>query len=126
MRGERLLPKGPTAVSLTAGQSSVILSASHAENSGYDVYLKGLGTGIDPTTDSDKITMRVRVNQQPRYPLEAMSSQIGELTRPQEFDPPIFLGRDVEVDIYGEVASTATVTTKLGAAIHLLLKAPGT
>jgi hypothetical protein len=68
----------------------------------------------------------LRVNGQPFYPLEEQTSQIGELTRPQEFDPPIYLGRGCKVDVFGEVAATATVTSKLGASFHLLLKVPGT
>ena len=126
MISERLLPKGPAAISKSAGQSDVIVSASQAETSGYDVYLKALGTGIDPLTDADKITLRLRVNGQPRYPFDAMTSQIGELSRPQDFDPPIYLGRNCLVEMFGEVDATATVTSKLGAVFHLLLKVPGT
>ncbi len=122
--GEQLRAVPPVAVSVAPGAASVICTTDEGETTGRDVYLSAIGTGIDPVSNKDYATVRLRVNGQQKHPFGAMTSQIGSTTLPQRFNPPIFLGRGVKVDLYGEMAAGATGNTAMAGTLELLLRDP--
>lgn len=121
---EQLLPLPPAAVSVAAGAAATIVSTAEGETTGLDVYLSAIGTGIDPVSNKDYATVRLRVNGQRFHPFGAMTSQIGSTTLPQRLSPPVYLGRGVKVDLYGEMAAGATGNTSMAGTLELLLREP--
>lgn len=121
---KRPLIKTPQAITVAPNDSAVLQSAGADETRGMDVYLSGLGIAIDPTSNGDFATMRLRVNGTPFYPFDNMTSQVATTTEPRAFNPPIYLGREVAVDILG-VMGGAPSNTKMVAGFDLLLVPPG-
>jgi hypothetical protein len=109
------------------GGSATIIELTNADNSGYDVYLKKLGTGIDPTSNSDYATQQLLVNGVPYSGSDFgnITSQLGSISQPEIFDLPFYLGRSVSVAMKGIMAAGASGNTKMAAIFELILMPPG-
>jgi hypothetical protein len=117
--------KGPGSVIVPPGGSATIIERTNAELSGYDVYLKKLGTGIDPTSNAAYATQRLLVNGIPHSEFGDITSQLGSIPQPEIFDLPYFLGRSCSVAVKGEMAAGASGNTEMGAVFELILMTPG-
>lgn len=117
--------KGPASVSVAPGASATIIERTNAEMAGYDVYLKKLGTGIDPTSNAAYATQRLLVNGMPHPEFGTITSQLGSISQPETFDLPYFLGRSCSVAMKGEMAAGATGNTEMAAMFELILVTPG-
>lgn len=116
----RNVPLPTQAISLAPGSSGIVLSLDPDLVRDNDVLLSKLGIGIDPISNKDFVTVRLRVNGSPFFPFHNMTSQTAPATEPKEENPPIFLGHSVAVDVYAEVASGATGNTTIAAQLNLL------
>lgn len=121
----RLLSKPPNAQAVAPAAAAVLQQATQQETSETDVYLKSIGTAIDPTTNANFVTMRLRVNGIPFYPYDNMTSQIAPTSQPRAVSPPVYLGRNVAVDVRAEIAAGAAGNTTCAAGFDLLLMKPG-
>jgi hypothetical protein len=117
--------KGPASATVAPGGSGTIIERTNAENSGYDVYLKKLGTSIDPISNAAFATQRLLVNGIPHSEFGAITSQLGSISDPEVFDLPYYLGRSVAVAMRGEMAAGATGNTEMAAIFELILTNPG-
>ena len=107
------------AASVAPGGSAVLSSVSRERIREAAVYLRNLTTIIDPSTNAAFATMRLRVNGLPFFPFQNLTSQQSAGSIPKQFDPPIYLGDDVEVDVFGEMAAGATGNTLMVAGFDL-------
>lgn len=107
------------ATSVAPGGNAVLTLVSSDRVRESTVYLRSLTTVIDPVTNSAFATMRLRVNGNPFFPFNNMISQQSAGTIPKQFDPPIPLGTDCEVDVLGEMASGAVGNTTMVAGFDL-------
>ncbi len=121
----RALPKPANAVTVAPGASAVILTTEDNETYGYDVYLRALGVDLSPTSNADFAVFRLRVNGKPVRPFEAMTSRIAPSYDPARFVDPIYLGRGVKVDLFGEIAGGATGNSVMVGSFELALASPG-
>lgn len=117
--------KGPLSATVAPGGSATLIERTNAENSGYDVYLKKLGTGIDPTSNAAYATQRLLVNGMPHAEFGNITSQLGSISQPEVFDLPYYLGRSCSVSVKGEMAAGATGNTEMAAMFELILMTPG-
>lgn len=117
--------KGPTSATVAPGASATIIERTNTENAGYDVYLKKLGTSIDPTSNAAYATQRLLVNGTPHSEFGAITSQLGSISQPEEFALPFYLGRSCSVAMKGEMAAGATGNTEMAAMFELILTKPG-
>lgn len=117
--------KGPQSATVAPGGSVTIIERTNAENSGYDVYLKKLGTSIDPTSNAAYATQRLLVNGMPHPDFGSITSQLGSISQPEIFDLPYYLGRSCSVAMKGEMAGGATGNTEMAAMFELILMKPG-
>lgn len=108
-----------TGVSVAPGGNAVLTLVSRDRIREASVYLRSLTTIIDPSTNAAFATMRLRVNGLPFFPFSNLSSAQSAGSIPKQYDPPIFLGTDVEVDVYGEMAAGATGNTLMVAGFDL-------
>jgi len=114
-----------TGVSVAPGGSSVLTLVSRDRIRESSVYLKSLVTVIDPVTNANFATVRLRVNQVPFFPFGNLTTQQSAGAIPKQYDPPVFLGTDVEVDVFGEMGSGATGSTLMVAGFDLLVVPKG-
>jgi len=121
----RGLTKPPLAQTVAPGASAIIQRATQVEIGDADVYLDALGTAIDPVSNANFATIRLRVNGVPFYPLEAVTSQIGTPSQFQKLPSPLYLGKGVSVEIFGEMDAGATGNTSMIAGFSLILTTPG-
>jgi hypothetical protein len=84
------------------------------------VILSSLGIAIDPVSNRNYATFRLRVNGVPFFPFQNITSQVGDLTNPTSFEQP--LGDSVNVDIVGEMAAGAVGNTEMAATLQLTLE----
>lgn len=117
--------KGPASVSVAPGGAATITEQTNADNAGYDVYLKKLGTGIDPTSNAAYATQRLLVNGLPHSEFGNITSQLGSISQPEAFDLPYYLGRSCAVAVKGEMAAGASGNTEMAAMFELILVTPG-
>lgn len=117
--------KGPDSVFVAPGASATIIERTNAELAGYDVYLKKLGTGIDPTSNAAYATQQLLVNGMPHTEFGAITSQLGSISQPENFDLPYFLGRSCSVAMKGQMGAGATGNTEMAAMFELILVTPG-
>lgn len=117
--------KGPVSATVAPGASATICERTNAENAGYDVYLKKLGTSIDPTSNANYATQRLLVNGQPHSEFGNITSQLGTISQPEVFDLPYYLGRSCSVSVKGEMGAGASGNTEMAAMFELILTAPG-
>lgn len=107
------------AVTVAPGASAVLARVESGRIKEATVYLKSLVTVIDPSTNAAFATMRLRVNGIPFFPFNSLSSQQSAGTIPKTYDPPVLLGTDVEVDVFGEMAAGAVGNTLMMAGFDL-------
>ena len=112
-------------VSVAPGGSAVITVISRDRIREADVYLKSLVTVIDPSTNANFATMRLRVNGNPFFPFGNLTSQQSAGAIPKQYDPPMLLGTDCEVDIFGEMAAGAIGNTLMVAGFDLVVVPKG-
>lgn len=112
-------------VSVAPGGNAVLTSMSADRIRESTVYLKSLVTVIDPSTNSPFATMRVRVNGVPFFPFNNLTSQQSAGTLPKTYDPPVLLGIDVTVEVFGEMAAGAIGNTLMVAGFDLLVVPKG-
>lgn len=117
--------KGPQSATVAPGGSALIIERTNAENAGYDVYLKKLGTSIDPTSNAAFATQRLLVNGIPHSEFGNITSQLGSISDPEDFALPYYLGRSVAVAMRGEMGGGATGNTEMAALFELILTKPG-
>jgi len=120
MRETRSLPVPAKSLTVAPGASGVVASVDSARTRGYRVFLTRLGISIDPTSNRHFTTFRLRVNGVPHPDFANMTSQVGDITNPTEFD--IELGSDCAVDVFGEMGAGATGNTDMAATFHLRLE----
>lgn len=89
------------------------------------VYLKSLVTVLDPVSNANFATMRLRVNGLPFFPFGNLTSAQSSGNIPKQYDPPIFLGTDVEVDVFGEMGAGAVGNTLMVAGFDLEVREKG-
>jgi hypothetical protein len=119
--GKQTVPAPVAAVLVAPGASSVLNVVASERTREHSVYLRSLATGIDPTTNADFATIALRVNEQPFYPFHLMTSQIAPISNPKDFNPPIYLGDSVSVDLFGTMAAGAVGNTKMYGGFDLLI-----
>ena len=107
------------AVTVAPGGSAVLARVESGRIKEATVYLKSLVTVIDPASNAAFATMRLRVNGIPFFPYNALASQQSAGTIPKTYDPPVLLGTDVEVEIFGEMAAGAVGNTLMMAGFDL-------
>lgn len=107
------------AVSVAPGGSAVLAVVVRDRIKETSVYLRSLTTIIDPSTNAAFATMRLRVNGQPFFPFSNLTSQQSAGSIPKQYDPPIYLGDDVEVDVFGEMGAGAVGNTLMVAGFDL-------
>ena len=112
-------------VDLAAGASGTVVRITRDETRGYDVYLKGAGLDLSPTSNEDHATFRLRVDGVPRYPYERVQTRFASSALPLRFDVPYYLGQGVEVEWFGEMGGGATGTTTMVGTLLLILTEPG-
>lgn len=117
--------KGPGSATVAPGAAATLIERTNAENAGYDVYLKKLGTGIDPTSNSAYATQQLLVNGIPHSEFGNMTSQLGSISQPEIFDLPYYLGRSSSVAVKGIMGAGASGNTDMAAMFELILMAPG-
>lgn len=110
-----------TSITVAPGASGVIASVDSGRTRGYKVFLSRLGIAIDPVSNRNFATFRLRVNGTPIYPFQNITSQVGDISNPTTFDD-IPLGDSVSVDVFGEMAAGAVGNTEMAATFHLKLK----
>jgi hypothetical protein len=107
------------AVSVAPGGSAVLAVVSRDRTREASVYLKSLVTVLDPVSNANFATMRLRVNGLPFFPFGNLTSAQSSGNIPKQYDPGIFLGTDVEVDVFGEMGSGAVGNTLMVAGFDL-------
>lgn len=107
------------AVSVAPGGSAVLAVVSRDRTLEASVYLKSLVTVLDPVSNANFATMRLRVNGLPFFPFGNLTSAQSSGNIPKQYDPGIFLGTDVEVDVFGEMGSGAVGNTLMVAGFDL-------
>lgn len=117
--------KGPASATVAPGTSATLIERTNAELAGSDVYLKKLGTSIDPTSNAAFATQRLLVNGSPHPDFGNMTSQLGSISLPENFELPYYLGRSVSVSVKGEMSAGATGNTEMAAMFELILTKPG-
>lgn len=117
--------KGPGSATIAPGGSATLIERTNAENAGYDVYLKKLGTGIDPTSNAAYATQQLLVNGIAHSEFGNMTSQLGSISAPEIFDLPYYLGRSVSVSVKGIMGAGASGNTEMAAMFELILTSPG-
>jgi|CXWL01.1.fsa_nt_gi hypothetical protein len=123
--GKRTEPAPNNGISVAPGANAVITLVSRDRIREADVYLKSLVTVIDPSTNANFATMRLRVNQQNFFPFGNLTTQQSAGAIPKTYEPPLFLGTDCEVDVYGEMAAGAVGNTLMVAGFDLLVVPKG-
>lgn len=122
---KRTFPVPANTVSVANNSSAVICQATQNDTRGSDVYLRKLGTDLSPAGNQDYATFRLRVNGAPFYPFDNMTSRIAPSYIPAIFDPPIFLGHGVSVDVFGVMGNPNPGPTNMVAGFELLLVPKG-
>lgn len=117
--------KGPQSATVAPSGSATLIERTNAENSGYDVYLKKLGTSIDPTSNANFATQQLLVNGVPHSEFGNITSQLGSISQPEIFDLPYYLGRSVSVAMKGLMGAGASGNTEMAAIFELILTKPG-
>lgn len=117
--------KGPASATVAPGGSATLIERTNSDNSGYDVYLKKLGTGIDPTSNSAYATQQLLVNGSPHSEFGNITSQLGSISQPEIFELPYYLGRSVSVAMKGSMGAGASGNTEMAAMFELILMKPG-
>ncbi len=112
-------------VSVAPGASAVLTVVSRDRIREATVYLRSLVTVIDPVTNANFATVRLRVNGVPFFPFANLTSQQSAGAIPKQFDPPVLLGTDCEVDVFGEIGAGATGNTLMVAGFDLLVVPKG-
>lgn len=112
-------------VSVAPGASSIITTVSRDRVLEASVYLKSLVTVIDPSTNANFATMRLRINGAPFFPFGNLTSQQSAGAIPKQYDPPMLLGTDCEVDVFGEMAAGAVGNTLMVAGFDLVVVPKG-
>jgi hypothetical protein len=109
------------AVAVAPGANAQITVVSRDRVREGSVYLKSLVTVIDPSTNANFATMRLRINGIGFFPFGNLTSQQSAGAIPKQYDPPIFLGNDCEVDVFGEMAAGAVGNTNMIAGFDLVV-----
>lgn len=122
---QRTEPAPNNTIAVAPGGNAVLTLVSRDKIRESTVYLQSIVTLIDPTTNANFATMRLRVNGQPFFPLGNLTSQQSAGTTPKYYNPPLFLGVDIEVDILGEMAAGAVGNTNMLAGFDLLVVPKG-
>ncbi|MDO8356967.1 MAG: hypothetical protein Q7U76_11310 [Nitrospirota bacterium] len=117
--------KGPASATVAPGASATLIERTNADNSGHDVYLRKLGTGIDPTSNAAYATQQLLVNGVPHSEFGNITSQLGSISQPETFELPYYLGRSVSVAMKGVMAAGASGNTEMAAMFELILMTPG-
>jgi hypothetical protein len=112
-------------VSVAPGGNAVITVVSRDRTREASVYLQSLVTVIDPSTNANFATMRLRINNTPFFPFGNLTSQQSAGAIPKQYNPPILLGTDCEVDVFGEMAAGAVGNTLMVAGFDLLVVPKG-
>lgn len=112
-------------VDLNPGQAAIVAQATAADVGDRDVYLRSLGMDFDPISNEDYMTFRLRVNGDPFYPYNHMTTLFGSIQQRSSFARPIKLGHGCAVDIYAEIGSGAIGASTCAAAFELLFTEPG-
>lgn len=113
------------AIVVAPGASAQITVVSRDRIREGSVYLKSLVTVIDPSTNANFATMRLRVNETPFFPFGNLTSQQSAGAIPKQYDPPILLGVDCEVEVFGEMAAGAIGNTTMVAGFDLVVVPKG-
>lgn len=125
MTPRRTIARPPNSQSVAPGANAILVAVDPGETRNLDVYLVSLGTAIDPISNGTFATVRLLVNGQPFFPFNNMKSQIGELTQPKTFSPPVKLGHSVQVEVRGEMGAGAVGNTVMAAGFDLLVVPQG-
>lgn len=112
-------------VSVAPGGNAVIISIGADRLREGTAFLNALTTIIDPSTNGPFATMRLRVNGNPFFPLNNLTSQQSNGSDPKIYNPPLLLGPDVSVDVIGEMGIGAVGNTLMIAGLDLLLVPKG-
>lgn len=112
-------------ISVAPGGSAVLAVVSRDRTREASVYLQSLVTVIDPSTNANFATMRLRVNGSPFFPFGNLTSQQSAGAIPKQYDPPMLLGTDCEVDVFGEMAAGAVGNTLMVAGFDLVVVPKG-
>ena len=121
MRNPLPLVVPSTSITLAPGASGVIASVDSGRTRGYRVFLTRLGIAIDPVSNRNFATFRLRVNGTAIYPFQNITSQVGDISNPTNFDA-VPLGDSVSVDVFGEMGAGAVGNTEMAATFHLRLE----
>ena len=122
---KRTEPAPNTGISVAPGGSGVITSISADRIKESTVYLQSLVTVIDPSTNAAFATMQLHVNGIPFFPFGNLTSQQSAGSIPKAYDPPVLLGTDVEVAVFGSMAGGAVGNTLMVAGFDLLVVPKG-
>jgi hypothetical protein len=123
--GKRTESAPNNGVTVAPGGNAVITSVSRDRVREASVYLQSLVTVIDPSTNANFATMRLRVNGAPFFPFSNLTSQQSAGTIPKQYDPPMLLGTDCEVDVFGEMNAGAIGNTLMVAGFDLVVVSKG-
>ena len=112
-------------VTVAPGASGTIITVDHADTRNLDVWLVAIGTGIDPISNAAFAFMRLLVNGQRDKDFGNMTSQFGSIDNPYRPARPIWLGRNVKVELVGQMESGATGNTQMAGVLELVAVTPG-
>ena len=121
MPKEQNLAVPSTSNVVAPGATGTVINVNSDRTRGYQVFLKRMGIAIDPVSNKAAATFRLLVNGSPFFPFNNITSQVGDLTNPTPFEPPVKLGEHCTVQIVGEMSAAAVGNTEMAGTLQLLL-----